>query len=132
VTHSATVDDVLAYGPCDRYPRERIVDLFCGRASVDAEFIFACPIPTIDKIHLICSLRWLSADQESEIKSALLALITDTESPHHERFQRIGTCYSYGPICEFLAETAGNGARPRDFADQCESLVFGMLREMNL
>ena len=46
---SVTIDDVMAWGPCNGYTRERVTELFAGRESVTALDILDMDIPNRDK-----------------------------------------------------------------------------------
>ena len=50
-----TIDDVLAYGPCSLYTRERLTELFAGRLSLTTDDILALDIPPDHKLD--CLLR---------------------------------------------------------------------------
>jgi hypothetical protein len=60
-----TVDDVLALRPCDAYARERVMDLFAGRASLTAQDVAALEIPAEDRLWALLRMlpreRWLPA-----------------------------------------------------------------------
>jgi hypothetical protein len=45
-----TVDAIMALNPCDRYPRERIVELWDGRESLSLREILALDIPAQDRV----------------------------------------------------------------------------------
>jgi hypothetical protein len=60
-----TVDDVLALRPCDAYTRERVMDLFAGRAALTAQDVAALAIPAEDRLWALLRMlpreRWLPA-----------------------------------------------------------------------
>ena len=45
---AVTVDQIMAWGPCDDYPRERVEELFAGRESLSAMEILELDIPCED------------------------------------------------------------------------------------
>ena len=52
-----TVDQIMAFGPCHDYPRERVAALWAGRDSLTAAEIAALEIPDTDRVWALC--RWL-------------------------------------------------------------------------
>lgn len=61
-----TVDEVMAYGPCDRYPRERVKELWAGRKSLSLAEIMELLIPDQDKgwfVSEVCPDIWALFDE---------------------------------------------------------------------
>lgn len=50
---SLTLNDIMALGPCEDYPRERVAELMAGRESVSLLDVLDTPIPLDDRVWLI-------------------------------------------------------------------------------
>lgn len=50
---TVSVDDIMRFGPCDPYDRERIEKLFAGREQVTALEILGAGIPARDRLWVV-------------------------------------------------------------------------------
>jgi hypothetical protein len=47
---TATVEDIMSFGPCDDYPEERVRELWAGREILTQDDIAGLDIPVLDRI----------------------------------------------------------------------------------
>jgi hypothetical protein len=50
MVRTVTVDEVMAWGPCDSYPRERVEELWAGRRGLTALEILDLKVPGKDRL----------------------------------------------------------------------------------
>jgi hypothetical protein len=67
-----TIDDVMALGPCDRYPRELVSKLFGRRKRATPKLIAAAKIPPGDRLWLLLRGPWLD-DRQRRLLAADIA-----------------------------------------------------------
>ena len=84
-----TVDDVLNYGPCPEYTRERLEVLFAGRSNMTFNELLAVNIPYRDKIYCMLSLNLIAEDIKNEmIKFAKKELKVKASNPSNEGYAK--------------------------------------------
>lgn len=116
-----SVDDVMSMGPCDDYPRARVVKLWAGREALTAREIGALGIPATDRVWVLA--RMLS-DREArlwacDIAEAALARHwrSDDRRPHEA--VRVARLYAVGHATK--AELDAARAAARDARDAREA-----------
>jgi hypothetical protein len=88
-----TVNDVMAWGPCDNYPIERIEELFAGRESLGWREILETGIPTKDLLWVFLHPEFLSERRmhllACDFAEAVLHLTDDPRSAEALRVKRL-------------------------------------------
>jgi hypothetical protein len=51
-----TVDTMMSYGPCEHYPRSRVLGLWAGREALTAQQVAKLKIPAQDRIWALCAV----------------------------------------------------------------------------
>lgn len=125
---STNVDEILAYRPCEGYTRERVLQLAGGADVITAAMILDADISLKDRIYTIGKLNWLTAEQAATVKAAVLELITDKGSIHHEHMSNESLLHHYWPAVRFMAESTGK--TEAEAAGRCEELIMGIVRGM--
>ena len=86
---SVTIDDVMAWEPCNGYTRERVTELFAGRESVTALDILDMDIPHYDRVDAVLrstlidskTLRALACDFAEHVLPLFEAEYPDDDRP---------------------------------------------------
>lgn len=71
-----TVDDIMAFRPCDNYTRDRVEELWDGREALTAEEIAELDIPIMDRLWAMSRLG-VDPTNRGVIRIALDAVRSD-------------------------------------------------------
>jgi hypothetical protein len=130
----AKLEDVLAIVGHDcqsKWTPEYVRYFFAGNETIDALYLLDAKgpedIPILDKLWVIDRCGMLTAAQKSSVIAIAAELITDKTSEYFQRYVRADRpIYSYGPICNFLAESTGQDRL--SFCSQIEAVLIAAVR----
>jgi len=112
-----TVDDIMALGTCEDYPRERVAKLWAGRDALSATEIAKLNIYPEDRLWALEALMDSDATRRlwaCDVAEAALALVGDPD-PRSVAAIEVARRYARGEATEYELAAAASAARAAAF-----------------
>jgi hypothetical protein len=122
-----TVDDIIALNPCATYMnRDRLLEIFKDKDSVDALDVLDGEIPVIDRLWLLYHSGLIKNSIMIKIRNALAATATDQTEEHCVRYVQNWTLFGFGQLAHSRA--IQNGTTFREEYEALQSEVIPLVR----
>ena len=135
--YRASLDQVMAWRPCDEYSREDIKKLFGRRKYVDVGYILSLDIPSADKIWACChkemfptkTLRLLACDFAQHVLKYFETEYPDDKRPRNAI--KVVRRYANGKATEQERDAAMDAARDAEHKYQIGRIkrAWGEMKE---
>lgn len=116
-----TVDDIIALNPCAPYTnRDRLLEIFKGKESVDVSDVLDFEIPVVDRLWLIYHSGLIRNSVMIQIRNALATTAGDQNEEHVVRYVNNWTLFGFGQLAHSRAAQKGTTFREEYEAIQNE------------